>query len=193
MVRELEKKRQSAKFPETAPAANPVFFRTYSRRTKAGLRETWDEVCDRTLQCLHGKLVAQANFLPTVTTGGKSGYINKQSRSGVSQAPRLTRKFKNIERTELMMKPKFPSTIQPHLKVKAMKTKRTAPKEPFLKKLPKPVINATFIASVTALVIPLSALGVLALSKCGTLHVQLSPFELQLIKGSCTPSDRQMK
>ncbi|WP_414549127.1 ribonucleoside-triphosphate reductase, adenosylcobalamin-dependent [Anabaena sp. CCY 0017] len=50
MVRELERKRQSAKFPETAPAANPVFFRTYSRRTKAGLRETWDEVCDRTIQ-----------------------------------------------------------------------------------------------------------------------------------------------
>ncbi|MBN3894161.1 MAG: ribonucleoside-triphosphate reductase, adenosylcobalamin-dependent [Nostoc sp. NOS(2021)] len=49
MVRELERKRQSVKFPETAPAANPVFFRTYSRRTKAGLRETWDEVCDRTL------------------------------------------------------------------------------------------------------------------------------------------------
>lgn len=52
MVRELERKRQSAKFPETAPAANPVFFRTYSRRTKAGLRETWDEVCDRTLMGL---------------------------------------------------------------------------------------------------------------------------------------------
>ncbi|WP_242046719.1 LAGLIDADG family homing endonuclease [Cylindrospermum sp. FACHB-282] len=50
MVRELERKRQSAKFPETAPAANPVFFRTYSRRTQAGLRESWDEVCDRTLQ-----------------------------------------------------------------------------------------------------------------------------------------------
>jgi ribonucleotide reductase class II len=50
MVRELERKRQSAKFPETAPAANPVFFRTYSRRTAAGLRESWDEVCDRTLQ-----------------------------------------------------------------------------------------------------------------------------------------------
>ncbi|OUL23266.1 ribonucleoside-triphosphate reductase, adenosylcobalamin-dependent [Nostoc sp. RF31YmG] len=49
MVRELERKRQSAKFPETAPAANPVFFRTYSRRSPAGLRETWDEVCDRTL------------------------------------------------------------------------------------------------------------------------------------------------
>lgn len=52
MVQKLERKRQSAGFPETAPAANPVFFRTYSRRTKAGLRETWDEVCDRTLQGL---------------------------------------------------------------------------------------------------------------------------------------------
>ena len=40
MVQELERKRQSASFPETAPAANPVFFRTYSRRTEAGLRET---------------------------------------------------------------------------------------------------------------------------------------------------------
>lgn len=52
MVQKLEIKRQSGGFPETAPAANPVFFRTYSRRTKAGLRETWDEVCDRTLQGL---------------------------------------------------------------------------------------------------------------------------------------------
>lgn len=52
MVRELEIKRQSAKFPETAPAANPVFFRTYSRRKEAGVRETWDQVCDRTLQAL---------------------------------------------------------------------------------------------------------------------------------------------
>jgi len=52
MVQKLETKRQSGGFPETAPAANPVFFRTYSRRTKAGLRETWDEVCDRTLQGL---------------------------------------------------------------------------------------------------------------------------------------------
>ncbi|MEA5508087.1 hypothetical protein VB735_34400 [Halotia wernerae UHCC 0503] len=53
MVRELERKRQSTQFPKTAPAANPVFFRTYSRRTKAGLRETWDEVCDRTLQGIY--------------------------------------------------------------------------------------------------------------------------------------------
>ncbi|MBE8965194.1 hypothetical protein IQ277_02745 [Nostocales cyanobacterium LEGE 12452] len=59
--------------------------------------------------------------------------------------------------------------------------------------LRKPIINVAIIGSVTALLIPLSALGVLALSNCGTLHVQLSPFELQLIKGSCTPSDQQMK
>lgn len=61
MVRELERKRQSARFPESAPAANPVFFRTYSRRTEAGLRETWDEVCDRTLKDLIelGKLTAE--------------------------------------------------------------------------------------------------------------------------------------
>ena len=47
MVRELERQRQGASFPESAPAANPVFFRTYSRRTEVGLRETWDQVCDR--------------------------------------------------------------------------------------------------------------------------------------------------
>ena len=52
MVRELERQRQGATFPESAPAANPVFFRTYSRRTEAGLRETWDQVCDRTLRGL---------------------------------------------------------------------------------------------------------------------------------------------
>ncbi len=52
MVRELERKYQSAKFPETAPAANPVFFRTYSRRLTAGVRETWDDVCSRTLKGL---------------------------------------------------------------------------------------------------------------------------------------------
>ena len=51
MVRELERVRQTSQFPETAPAANPVFFRTYSRRTAAG-RETWETVCDRTLSGL---------------------------------------------------------------------------------------------------------------------------------------------
>jgi ribonucleotide reductase, class II len=50
MVRELERKRiTNAKFPETAPAANPVFFRTYSRRHNDGTRETWEKVCDRTI------------------------------------------------------------------------------------------------------------------------------------------------
>jgi ribonucleotide reductase class II len=35
-------------FSDKAPSANPVFFRTYSRRTESGYRETWDQVCDRT-------------------------------------------------------------------------------------------------------------------------------------------------
>lgn len=51
MVQSPERTRSSSPFPEKAPAANPVFFRTYSRRgeTKEGLRETWEEVCDRTI------------------------------------------------------------------------------------------------------------------------------------------------
>jgi len=44
-------KMNSSVFPASAPAANPVFFRTYSRQTPHG-RESWDEVCDRTLQGL---------------------------------------------------------------------------------------------------------------------------------------------
>lgn len=51
MVRDLERVRQTIQFPETAPAANPVFFRTYSRRW-SGRRETWEEVCDRTTRGL---------------------------------------------------------------------------------------------------------------------------------------------
>lgn len=51
MVRDLERVRQTIEFPKTAPAANPVFFRTYSRRN-SGRRETWEQVCDRTLQGL---------------------------------------------------------------------------------------------------------------------------------------------
>lgn len=38
-------------FPETAPAANPVFYRTYSRRNATG-REPWDAVVKRTTQGL---------------------------------------------------------------------------------------------------------------------------------------------
>ncbi|NEP45244.1 MAG: hypothetical protein F6K35_40890, partial [Okeania sp. SIO2H7] len=48
MVRELERPQSKTKFPETAPTANPVFYRTYSRRTQDG-KETWKEVCDRTI------------------------------------------------------------------------------------------------------------------------------------------------
>ncbi|NMF84354.1 ribonucleoside-triphosphate reductase, adenosylcobalamin-dependent [Nodosilinea sp. P-1105] len=51
MVQELPRTRQQGPFPETAPAAFPVFYRTYSRRGEVvdGERETWDQVCDRTL------------------------------------------------------------------------------------------------------------------------------------------------
>jgi ribonucleotide reductase class II len=38
-------------FPATAPAANPVFYRTYSRRTEAG-RESWEQVAERNLEGL---------------------------------------------------------------------------------------------------------------------------------------------
>jgi len=38
-------------FPATAPAANPVFYRTYRRRTEAG-RESWHEVAERNLEGL---------------------------------------------------------------------------------------------------------------------------------------------
>jgi ribonucleotide reductase, class II len=52
MVQNIERTRQTSPFPESAPAANAVFYRTYSRRGEktTGLRETWDEVCDRTLR-----------------------------------------------------------------------------------------------------------------------------------------------
>jgi ribonucleotide reductase, class II len=65
MVRELDRVRHGSRssedisspaqpqldFPATAPTANPVFFRTYSRFTATG-RETWQEVCTRTLKGL---------------------------------------------------------------------------------------------------------------------------------------------
>ena len=38
-------------FPATAPAANPVFYRTYSRQTPQG-RESWGEVAERNLEGL---------------------------------------------------------------------------------------------------------------------------------------------
>ena len=39
---------QNADFPATAPAANPVFYRTYSRKTPQG-RESWHQVAERNL------------------------------------------------------------------------------------------------------------------------------------------------
>ena len=39
---------QNADFPATAPAANPVFYRTYSRKTPQG-RESWWQVAERNL------------------------------------------------------------------------------------------------------------------------------------------------
>ncbi|MDY6807055.1 MAG: LAGLIDADG family homing endonuclease, partial [Cyanobacteriota bacterium] len=65
MVRELERPQSKTKFPQTAPTANPVFYRTYSRRTSGG-QESWKEVCDRTIGGLKklGKLTdAEANLL----------------------------------------------------------------------------------------------------------------------------------
>ena len=52
-------------FPASAPTANPVFFRTYSRFTASG-RETWQQVCTRTLKGLVklGKLTdAEADII----------------------------------------------------------------------------------------------------------------------------------
>ncbi len=42
---------QNGDFPSNAPAANPVFYRTYSRKNASG-RESWDEVGSRNLQGL---------------------------------------------------------------------------------------------------------------------------------------------
>lgn len=51
MVQERPRIRQNGPFPDNAPTALPVFYRTYSRRdaNSQGQRETWDQVCDRTL------------------------------------------------------------------------------------------------------------------------------------------------
>ncbi|MEL6471891.1 MAG: ribonucleoside-triphosphate reductase, adenosylcobalamin-dependent [Cyanobacteria bacterium J06623_4] len=65
MVQELERTRTKSPFPATAPAAYPVFYRTYSRRFEGGKRETWQEVCDRTLAGLTdlGKLTEEERNL----------------------------------------------------------------------------------------------------------------------------------
>jgi ribonucleotide reductase, class II len=45
---EISSQHHQLDFPANAPTANPVFFRTYSRFTATG-RETWQDVCTRTL------------------------------------------------------------------------------------------------------------------------------------------------
>lgn len=51
MVQELSRSQYQAEFPSEAATALPVFYRTYSRRGEVieGERETWDQVCDRSL------------------------------------------------------------------------------------------------------------------------------------------------
>lgn len=58
MTQNTLEKEISFSFPENAPTANPVFYRTYSRRTEKGDRESWLEVVQRTTQGLQvlGKL-----------------------------------------------------------------------------------------------------------------------------------------
>jgi ribonucleotide reductase class II len=51
MVRDLERVQKSSKFPESAPAGEAVFYRTYSRRQSTG-RESWQQVGDRILEGL---------------------------------------------------------------------------------------------------------------------------------------------
>lgn len=48
MGTEFERPPLDTDFPETAPAAQAVFFRTYSRHGTSG-RETWHQVCDRSI------------------------------------------------------------------------------------------------------------------------------------------------
>ena len=83
------------------------------------------------------------------------------------------------------MKYKFPFTIQSQSQSKPIKKQRTTGQGTFWKKLPKPIATVSMVGSVTVLTIALSAIGVVAMSSCAALHVQLNPFELQLIKGSC--------
>jgi ribonucleotide reductase class II len=60
MVLEFSLLQTEVRFPESAPAAYPVFFRTYSRKYN-NKRESWAEVCDRTLTGLKklGKLTQE--------------------------------------------------------------------------------------------------------------------------------------
>ncbi|PZU99276.1 MAG: ribonucleoside-triphosphate reductase, adenosylcobalamin-dependent [Pseudanabaena sp.] len=60
MVLDFPRIQKEVRFPDSAPAAYPVFFRTYSRKYN-NKRESWAEVCDRTLTGLKklGKLTQE--------------------------------------------------------------------------------------------------------------------------------------
>jgi ribonucleotide reductase class II len=60
MVLDFRRIQKEVRFPDSAPAAYPVFFRTYSRKYN-NKRESWAEVCDRTLTGLKtlGKLTQE--------------------------------------------------------------------------------------------------------------------------------------
>ncbi len=50
MIQQLPQKQTNQPFSlESAPVANPVFYRTYSRRDVTGQRESWQQVSDRTI------------------------------------------------------------------------------------------------------------------------------------------------
>jgi ribonucleotide reductase, class II len=97
MVSELDRAQRKQDFPASAPAAYPVFFRTYSRFTGTG-RESWQQVCTRTLRGLVklGKLDAneaavidrmqrQAKAMPSgrwLWVGGSEWLENPENFSG---------------------------------------------------------------------------------------------------------------
>ncbi len=86
-----------ADFPATAPAANPVFYRTYSRKKQSG-RESWNQVSARNLSGLSqlgqlnseeisllAKMQAEKKALPSgrwLWIGGTSWIENQQNFSG---------------------------------------------------------------------------------------------------------------
>jgi ribonucleotide reductase, class II len=100
MVQELPRTRSQGPFPEAAPAAFPVFYRTYSRRGEVveGQRETWEQVCDRTLTGLIelgnltaaeaellGRMQRQVKALPSgrwLWVGGTAWSKNPENFSG---------------------------------------------------------------------------------------------------------------
>ena len=86
-----------ADFPATAPSANPVFYRTYSRKTSTG-RESWSAVSSRNLKgllnlghlnkdevALMARMQAEKKALPSgrwLWIGGTDWISNERNFSG---------------------------------------------------------------------------------------------------------------